>query len=40
MDMVWYRKIFGAMNIARGGGRCFFFLLNHLEPDEWLVQDE
>jgi hypothetical protein len=34
--MVWYRKIFGAMNIARGGGS---FSSEHLDPDEWLVQN-
>jgi len=34
--MVWYRKIFGAMNIARGVGSSFS---KHLDPDEWLVQD-
>jgi hypothetical protein len=35
--MVWYRNIFGAMDIARGviGS----FPPRHLDPDECLVQD-
>jgi hypothetical protein len=38
--MVWYRKIFGAMNIVRGVGRRFLLSSEHLDPDEWLVQDD
>jgi hypothetical protein len=38
-DMVWYRKIFGAMDIARGGRGSFLLPSDHLDPDECLVQD-
>jgi len=39
LDMLFYQKISGAMDIARGVKRRFFWCLNNLDPDECLAQN-